>query len=222
MNRTSQVAFAASAITALVVVCTMAGISLAGPNSKEDASAAATKRAFTRAQTRELKKQINAALAKRVGPTGPTGAPGAAGAAGPAVAPAGYFAANASQIAMVSSAAHSLMVGKSLPAGKYIVNASVNMFYSGGSAGNAARGDCHIAAPGLPVQLIQDQASADNIGAELGPPGYLNFPLSATVDLASPASVEVRCTTTFETAFLGMFVQPGAARINAIAVGSVN
>lgn len=215
-KNSKRYALLASVITALVVVLAMAGISTAASSSNQ-ADAAKKKAAFTKAQTRALNKAIAKALKKKVGPAGP------AGAAGPAVAPAAFFATSADSGLLPNDVSvFTPVLSKSLPAGKYVVNARVHAFMVADNATDKFAMQCR-ALNG--AALLDSSTTADSADQFLliAAGAHGNMALNFTVDLPATTTITIACNNGRDTvgAGQGTSVPENGARLNAIAVSSI-
>jgi hypothetical protein len=189
-------ALLASAITALVAIAVMAGISFANTNtSQHQASAAAkTKSVFNKKQTKALNKLIAAALKKKVGPTGAAGAAGATG-SGP-----GYSAQLAGGAGVTLTTLTDVTVlTKALPAGSFIVNAKAKLLGSTLSAGNYFEGKCVLSDTPSSGSVVTDSSYGS---AQMGVPaivlsGWITLPMSLAVSTTTPSTLAIKCSDVY-------------------------
>lgn len=196
-------------VAALSVLLIAASVSFA-----TDATSSAKKKKKP-VLTSKQKKAIDKMIAKKISaiPAAPAAPAG----------PAAYAASNASQVDIPSALATvTPILSKSIPAGKYVVNAHVNGFYLTDAVADEANLICRAKLNGTTVQ--QGQAGNDaGIFLFLATGATLNMSFNFTVDAASASTLSIDCSGGYDSpgVYTGEYVSAGQASLTAVTVGSI-
>lgn len=144
------------------------------------------------------------------GATGPTGASGPAGAQGPSNA---YAASETSAVSLAAGGRDVLSL--SLPAGSYVVTASVDIANEDGVGGETEKATCVVNA--VPPATGEEASGTATVPFSKGFTGEQTVPLDGSWTLSAPETLELFCTQLSAGA-----TTASLARIDAVQVATVN
>lgn len=212
MHRSTRTTILFALVAAVIAAVAVSGIATA---ASTDATAAKKKPLFTKKQ----KKEINKLIAAKIAAIPPVTIPPVTIPAGPAA----YTVTNAAQIDLPSAlATNTVILSKSLPAGKYAVSGHVNGFYITDASTDEANLACRAKVNGTTVQSSNAGNDA-GIFLFLASAGTLNIPYNFTVDAAAASTLSIDCSAGYDSPGVqtGVYVGAGSARLNAVTVASI-
>lgn len=211
MFKKHRFAIFASILTAVICLLGVTAFASAG----NDQASTSASRTFTKKQTKAINKMINKAVKKAIAKSEAKQAH---------VGHAGFYGANTAKVSLPSSlSTNTTVLTKTLPAGKFIVNARVSAQYYADAATDKVYTRCTASDGTTTLDQVGQSDAADQF-ILLFAGATENLPLNFTIDSAASTTITISCTSGYDDPGVleGAFVDVGKARINAVQVSGIS